>query len=452
LTISMFNFFKKNKQPTVALAPAEMSLANIEFHTMPEKFKNAGGTGTAASKKFGLVIVVGGGLILIAGVVLLSWYVYQSGGKKPVSQIAPVEQSETPAVTPEAPLESAEQTDTSAAEDLTEKDCGGGLFNGSAADYETDAFLVCLGERINNGCLPAAGKITDEIFGEIKLSVLGLRQDKCLAQIDYPDAYAIASDKMKIYANTYAQCLYGLGDLSSLNYQPGQLAAYIYEQTSVNNIGPDNGNCLGTAVDRSREQAKFAGEEETAAQAGVDADGDLLTDLEETAVFATNINKSDTDGDGYSDGAEVLNLYNPAGVGKLADSGLIAEYLNGKYGYVVFYPKSFHLEDQLGGDNVFFFSGVDGSIQILTQDNPDKEDIKSWYARLVGTPAADITQTVSATKNNLEYIYSPDGLTAYVTLSGGGGKIFVLTYSPEESGAIQFKTVLQIMINSFQLK
>ncbi|MFA6551212.1 MAG: thrombospondin type 3 repeat-containing protein, partial [Patescibacteria group bacterium] len=180
-------------------------------------------------------------------------------------------------------------------------------------------------------------------------------------------------------------------------------------------------------------------------------DGDLLTDLEETAVFATDINKNDTDGDGFSDGAEVLNLYNPAGAGKLADSGLTSIYQNSKYGYSVFYPKSFRLEDQLGGDNVFFFSGVDGSIQILAQDNTDKKNIKSWYAALVGSTADEVQAEVQIAKNGNEYIFSPDGLTIYLA-PVGSNKVFVLTYSPEESGSIQFKAVLGMMINSFQLK
>jgi len=48
-----------------------------------------------------------------------------------------------------------------------------------------------------------------------------------------------------------------------------------------------------------------------------DSDEDGLTDLEEALIWKTDINNSDTDGDGYLDGQEVKGGYNPNGVGKL---------------------------------------------------------------------------------------------------------------------------------------
>jgi hypothetical protein len=445
----MFSFFKKNKQPAADIAPKEnIPLDNIEFHTMPEKFRNAGGVSAAPAKTMGLLIIAGGGLILAVSAGLLIWYIYSSGGQNKIDSSGLIGQTETTPVA-ESTSGTVGTTAANTAEDLTEKDCGQGFYNASTTDYGTDAAFVCLSEQINNNCHPAAAKITDGNFGEVKFSILGLRQDKCLAQIDYLDADAVISEEMKIYAGAAAQCLYNFSDLSIFINQSGQSAAYLYKQLDIN-VSKTNDNCSGTAIERARELAKPAAEIETA-QLGVDTDGDLLTDLEETAVFATDINKNDTDGDSFSDGAEVLNLYNPAGAGKLSDSGLTAEYQNSKYGYSVFYPKSFRLEDQLGGDNVFFFSGVDGSIQILAQDNADKKDIKSWYAALVNSIADEVQTEVKTTKNSGEYIFSLDGLTAYITFAQSD-KVFVLTYSPEETGSIQFKTVLNMMINSFQLK
>lgn len=49
----------------------------------------------------------------------------------------------------------------------------------------------------------------------------------------------------------------------------------------------------------------------------MDTDQDLLNDREEIKIYVTNPLKSDTDGDGYGDGEEVRNLYNPNGPGKL---------------------------------------------------------------------------------------------------------------------------------------
>lgn len=49
-----------------------------------------------------------------------------------------------------------------------------------------------------------------------------------------------------------------------------------------------------------------------------DSDGDGLTDYQETNIYHTDLNSPDTDGDGYKDGDEVKNGYNPNGPGKLS--------------------------------------------------------------------------------------------------------------------------------------
>lgn len=50
---------------------------------------------------------------------------------------------------------------------------------------------------------------------------------------------------------------------------------------------------------------------------GADADKDGLTYEQEVTIYKTNPNKADTDGDGFLDGDEVKNGYNPLGEGKL---------------------------------------------------------------------------------------------------------------------------------------
>ncbi len=48
-----------------------------------------------------------------------------------------------------------------------------------------------------------------------------------------------------------------------------------------------------------------------------DSDSDGLTDRDEVVIYRTNPLNPDSDGDGFKDGYEVLNGYNPNGVGKL---------------------------------------------------------------------------------------------------------------------------------------
>ena len=48
-----------------------------------------------------------------------------------------------------------------------------------------------------------------------------------------------------------------------------------------------------------------------------DSDGDKLSDYDEVKTYGTDPLNPDTDADGYLDGEEVLNGYNPKGPGKL---------------------------------------------------------------------------------------------------------------------------------------
>ena len=50
----------------------------------------------------------------------------------------------------------------------------------------------------------------------------------------------------------------------------------------------------------------------------LDSDQDGLSDADEINIYGTNPLKSDTDGDGYLDGDEVKNGYNPLGEGSLS--------------------------------------------------------------------------------------------------------------------------------------
>ena len=48
-----------------------------------------------------------------------------------------------------------------------------------------------------------------------------------------------------------------------------------------------------------------------------DTDHDWLSDYDEINKWKTDPTKKDTDGDGFSDGREVMNDFNPLGAGKL---------------------------------------------------------------------------------------------------------------------------------------
>jgi len=56
-----------------------------------------------------------------------------------------------------------------------------------------------------------------------------------------------------------------------------------------------------------------------------DSDGDGLSDFDELNKYFTDPSKADTDGDSYTDSAEIGGGYNPCGDGKLLDSKLLPD-------------------------------------------------------------------------------------------------------------------------------
>ena len=84
---------------------------------------------------------------------------------------------------------------------------------------------------------------------------------------------------------------------------------------------------------------------------GVDSDNDFLTDQEE-AYYDTSTIIADVDGDLYSDGEEVSNLYDPNKVApsKIIDSGLVSVFDNNFISF--YYPKNFKYRESNYGEMI----------------------------------------------------------------------------------------------------
>lgn len=180
-----------------------------------------------------------------------------------------------------------------------------------------------------------------------------------------------------------------------------------------------------------------------------DTDKDGLTDVEE-ALYGTNPNNPDTDGDGYADGLELINLYNPTGFApqKIEETNLVKIYTNPSYHYTIFYPTSWLVRalDETNGE-VMFTSATGEFIEVLAEDNKDNLPLLDWYlAEAPGTSPADVGAVT--TKSGLLGIKSPDGLTAYFSV---GGKIYVISYNIGVKTELNYKSTFEMMVKSFKL-
>jgi hypothetical protein len=180
---------------------------------------------------------------------------------------------------------------------------------------------------------------------------------------------------------------------------------------------------------------------------GVDSDSDGLTDKEES-LLGSDLSNKDSDGDGYEDFSEVMNLYNPAGQGKLEDSVKIKEYENNTYSYNLIYPAGWTVSGVGGDDSVMLRSGDNHFIQVITQSNANIQSIEDWYKQQFNVPGINNSRLISA--NNWQGVRNEDGLTVYLT-DNERNSIFTITYNLGNQSVLEYKNIFEMIIKSFKI-
>lgn len=177
----------------------------------------------------------------------------------------------------------------------------------------------------------------------------------------------------------------------------------------------------------------------------VDSDHDGLTDLEEE-LYGTDKSKRDTDADGYTDGDEVANLYNPLqpGNARIYDSQLVTTYVNSQYYYNLVYPAAWQFKDD--GDLVIFQDKDGEFIQVLVvKDTQGYSDILDWYKANV---SLDTTQLTKFTIDGVPAIRTLDGYKAYFLYNG---HIYSLIYNIGLRQDANFMVTFDMIIKSLSL-
>jgi hypothetical protein len=181
---------------------------------------------------------------------------------------------------------------------------------------------------------------------------------------------------------------------------------------------------------------------------GKDSDSDGLTDAEETEIYGTNPNASNSDSDSYVDLNEVLNLFDPAKPtpAKLEDSSGIKKFAidNQQAQFGVLYPTSWSVSDPASDGAVTFTARNGESVRIKrVSDNAVSQSLEQYFsARYPG-----VSGTSFKTRNGMNAIFSPDRLVAFLQVSDGA-PIFELAYMSDGSKEIQYKVTFEMMVNS----
>mgnify|MGYP001598322476 FL=1 len=179
-----------------------------------------------------------------------------------------------------------------------------------------------------------------------------------------------------------------------------------------------------------------------------DLDSDSLTDVEEE-TFGIDPSKWDTDGDGYYDGQEAFNLYNPQGIApmKIIDSGLVKEYINPTWQYRLYYPAQWALGTVEAEANHVLFSALSGDfVEVVAEKMNASETFADWFARkAVGQQFSDLQEFTNRFQEN--GWKRSDDLAAYFVREDN---VFVLIYHPGNLDTIPYRHIMKMIMQSFR--
>ncbi|MFA6381773.1 MAG: DUF6583 family protein [Candidatus Buchananbacteria bacterium] len=180
----------------------------------------------------------------------------------------------------------------------------------------------------------------------------------------------------------------------------------------------------------------------------LDSDNDGLTAAEES-LYGTNSAVADTDGDGYADGSELLNGYDPTKIaGSLAASNLFSAYSHQFYSIV--YPVNWTVREQdPQKSEVLFVSATGEFIEVLVISNSENLASIDWYKKQF--PEIDPATVTNIRVNDASGLRSPDNLSYYLMKDGDNSRVYILTYNTGSFTETNFFTTFQIMVKSFRL-
>ncbi|MBI4135319.1 hypothetical protein HY477_01125 [Candidatus Uhrbacteria bacterium] len=174
-----------------------------------------------------------------------------------------------------------------------------------------------------------------------------------------------------------------------------------------------------------------------------DTDSDGLSNAEEL-LYGGNPNLPDTDGDGFLDGHEVVNLYNPSGSApeRLEEAGFVRGFENAVLGYSIFYPTSWRVAANPERRSIEFMAS-EGSerIKVSVFDAPENIAHREWAVSVYGGGI------VNWTTNKFGFLgIVSEAAAGWRGIFEGRGVFYVVEYLTPAPPA--YKTTFEMMLNS----
>lgn len=179
-----------------------------------------------------------------------------------------------------------------------------------------------------------------------------------------------------------------------------------------------------------------------------DTDNDGLTQAEEGLYGSQDI-VPDTDSDGFLDGHELVNLYNPSGIApeRLEATGFVTRFKHQSYFYELLYPKTWQLLPDAGARELSFQSATGESIAVSVIDNPQQQTPAAFATSTA--PSATITDWTTNKANVSGVLIEEAG--ALRGVFGNGNFLYVVQYSLPQAGAGAYRRTFEMMLNSLRI-
>lgn len=179
-----------------------------------------------------------------------------------------------------------------------------------------------------------------------------------------------------------------------------------------------------------------------------DLDFDELTDAEEL-LYGTDPGIWDTDEDGYYDGQEVLNLYNPLGFApvRIIDSAVVQEYINPVWQYRLYYPNGWTVGSVDAAAREVLLSTLSGDyIAVYVREKEVDESFREWLVReKINQRFTDIRSIETAF--DVSAYERSDHLVSYFVTDT---EVFILAYYPVDPTTISYRRTMELVTQSFR--
>ena len=168
----------------------------------------------------------------------------------------------------------------------------------------------------------------------------------------------------------------------------------------------------------------------------------------EELLFGSSPNSEDTDGDGYLDQIEILNLWDPTSRNNLIDSLNVEKYDNEEYNFSVFISSLWTVEAVSGNESLIVYLGKDQYIQIMSQTISSEQDINTWYMDLFEVDEVLDEQVFK--KGYWNGIINESKLTVYLA-HPNKQYIITLNYELGNDNTLYYKNVFDMMLRSISM-